>query len=221
MGATARREAKRKQVLAAARQLFLERGFDGASTDAIAARARVSKETLYRYHRSKEALLVAVMREMAVEGFPAPLTVALPPAATRRDLEAALLRIAEQALDRLLDPAYLTLVRLALAESGRRPQLGELFRTQVPDAGSQALRTFLEDARRRGLLRPDLDPRLAARVLIGPVLTWGLLDGLLRASLSRPSRETLEQQVRLFLDGAAAPPGAGGAPEAPPLPSPG
>jgi AcrR family transcriptional regulator len=219
MGVTARREAKRKQVLAAARELFLERGFEGATTDAIAARAGVSKETLYRYHRSKEALLVAVMREMVVEGFLAPATVALPPAATRRDLEGALLRIVEQALDRLLDPAYQTLVRLALAESGRRPHLGELFRARVPEAGSEALRAFLEDARRRGLLRADLDPRLAARVLIGPVLTWGLLDGLLRASLRRPPRETLEELVRLFLDGATATPGAGGAPAASPPPS--
>jgi AcrR family transcriptional regulator len=201
----ARGETKRKQVLGAARQLFLERGFDGASTDAIASLAGVSKETLYRYHRSKEALLVAVMREMAVEGFLAPETTALPPAATRRDLEVALLRIVEQALDRLTDPAYLTLVRLALAESGRRPQLGELFRTQVPEAGSEALRAFLVDARQRGLLRADLDPGLAARVLIGSVLAWGVLDGLLRDTLRRPPRETVEALVRLFLDGAATP----------------
>jgi AcrR family transcriptional regulator len=205
MTAATRQETKRRQVLEAARQLFLERGFDGASTDAIANRAQVSKETLYRYHRSKEALLVAVMREMTVERFVAPVTAALPAHATRTDLEGALLRIIEDALDRLMDPRYLALVRLAFSESGRRPQLGELFRQQVPEAGSEALRAFLEDARRRELLRADLDLHVAVRFLVGPLLTWGLMDGLMRDAIRRPPRETLQRLVRLFLDGAAAP----------------
>jgi AcrR family transcriptional regulator len=208
MSVTVRPEGKRRQVLEAARQLFLERGFEGASTDAIANRAQVSKETLYRYHRSKEALLVAVMREMTVERFLAPVTAALPVAATRRDLEAALLRIVEDAVDRVTDPLYLALVRLAFSESGRRPQLAELFRKQVPEAGSEALRAFLEDARRRGLLQADLDLRLAARFLIGPVLTWGVMDGLMRGTPQRPPGETLQRLVRLFLDGAATRPEA-------------
>jgi AcrR family transcriptional regulator len=203
---TAGTGAKQRQILEAARQLFLERGFDGASTDAITERARVSKETLYRYYRSKEELLVAVMREMTVEQIVPPITSTPLPVLTAHDLEAALVRIVEVVLDRLMDPAYLALCRLTFGEGARHPELVELFRRSVPEAGSQALRAFLEDARQRGLLRADLDVAVATRLLVSPVLSWGLLDGLMAGAQPhrRPPPEVLRQLVRLFLEGTAA-----------------
>jgi AcrR family transcriptional regulator len=206
---TAARDAKRKQILAAARQLFTESGFDGTSTDAISDRAHVSKETLYRYYRSKEELLVAVMREMTVERV-LPPTMALPTARTHEDVEATVTRVLDAALDQFSDPVYVALCRLAFGESGRRPQLIELFRETVPRAGSQALQAFLEDARQHDLLRADLDVGVAARLLVSPVLAWGLLDGMMAGPkpAPRPSREVLERTVRLLLEGMAPRPAA-------------
>ena len=202
---SAGRSAKQAQILEAARQLFLECGFDGASTDAITQRAHVSKETLYRYYRSKEELLVAVMRDMTVERVLPPAMAALPPVPTRCDLEAALKTWMKAAMDRFMDPVYLALCRLTFGESARRPQLVELFRRGVPEAGGQALATLLEDARRRGLLREDMDAGIAARLLIGPLLSWGLMDGLMAGGRppQRPSQESLDEVVRLFLEGTA------------------
>jgi len=204
--ATGRTEEKRRQVLNAARELFLEHGFDGTSTDAITSRARVSKETLYRYYRSKEELLVAVMQEMTVERFLLPATSLLLEHAGPADLEAALRRVLADALDRIMDPAYLALCRLAFGESGRRPKLVTLFRQGVPEAGGRALRGFLADGKRRGLLRADLDLGVAARVLVGPLLTWALMDGLMagEARPRRPPVTALHEVVRIFLEGAAA-----------------
>lgn len=188
-----------------ARRLFLERGFDGTTTDAITGQAGVSKETLYRWYRGKEELLVAVMREMTFEQVLAPDSFPLPQVRTREDLEASLVRLAGAALERLMEPDYLALCRLAFAESGRRPQLVELFRRSVPEAGARVLTGFLADARERGLLRRDLDVTVAARLLVGPLLTWALTDGLMAAEApARPPREALAEVVRLFLDGTAA-----------------
>src|SRR5262245_8068142 len=64
---TPRARAKREQILQAARTLFLERGFSGTSTDALAAMAGVSKETLYIYFPSKEALLAAVLEHLIAD----------------------------------------------------------------------------------------------------------------------------------------------------------
>jgi TetR/AcrR family transcriptional regulator, mexJK operon transcriptional repressor len=199
-----RAETKRRQILDAARQLFLERGVDGASTDGIAGAAGVSKETLYRYYPSKEELLVAVMRGMTVDRLFAPSASTLPTAATRADLEASLTSVVRDALDRLMDPAYLALCRVAFGESGRRPHLLEMFRAAVPEAGRGVLVAFLEDARSQGLLRSDLDVDVAARLLIGPLLTWALMDGLMagREAPRPPPKEALEQLVRVFLEGA-------------------
>lgn len=193
-------EAKRRQVLQGAREVFLERGYDGASTDAIAGRAQVSKETVYRYYRSKQELLIAVMREMTVEQL-VPAQAALPAPETPEELRSALVRLLERAQAVVGDPTYLALCRLVFGEGGRHPELGEMFRTAVPEAGGTALLRFLDDARSRGLLRADLDVAVAARMLIGPVLIWGLLGGLLGGD--EPPPGALEEVVKTFMEGAA------------------
>jgi TetR/AcrR family transcriptional repressor of mexJK operon len=49
---TPRARAKRDQIREGAQRVFLERGFAGTSTDAIASEAGVSKQTLYAYYAS-------------------------------------------------------------------------------------------------------------------------------------------------------------------------
>ena len=52
---------KRAAILTAARELFLSDGFDRTSVDAVAARAGVSKRTVYDYFGDKQTLLQAVV----------------------------------------------------------------------------------------------------------------------------------------------------------------
>lgn len=52
---------KRAAILSAARELFLSDGFDRTSVDAVAARAKVSKRTVYDYFGDKRTLLQAVV----------------------------------------------------------------------------------------------------------------------------------------------------------------
>jgi AcrR family transcriptional regulator len=58
-----RKEARPQELLAAALELFIERGFSATRSEDVAARAGVSKGTLYLYYPSKEELLKAVVRE--------------------------------------------------------------------------------------------------------------------------------------------------------------
>jgi AcrR family transcriptional regulator len=58
-----RKEARPQELLAAALDLFVERGFAATRSEDVAARAGVSKGTLYLYYPSKEELLKAVVRE--------------------------------------------------------------------------------------------------------------------------------------------------------------
>src|SRR5688500_19640533 len=53
---------KRAAILEAAKQMFTQGGFDGASMDQIAAAAGVSKLTVYSHYGDKEALFVAVVK---------------------------------------------------------------------------------------------------------------------------------------------------------------
>jgi TetR/AcrR family transcriptional regulator len=58
-----RKEARPLELLDAALDVFAEKGFAAARADDVAARAGVSKGTLYLYYPSKEALLIAVIRQ--------------------------------------------------------------------------------------------------------------------------------------------------------------
>lgn len=57
-------EARRRDIVAAARHEFANRGYDGARVDAIVARANVSKNLAYHYFSSKEGLFIAVMEDV-------------------------------------------------------------------------------------------------------------------------------------------------------------
>src|SRR5688572_21608958 len=56
---------KHEQILAAATEAFLQRGFDGTSMDLVARRAKVSKVTVYTHFHSKEALFGAIIDGLA------------------------------------------------------------------------------------------------------------------------------------------------------------
>lgn len=60
---TRRKDARPAELLAAALDLFVERGYAGTRLDDVASRAGVSKGTLYLYFSSKEELFKAVIRE--------------------------------------------------------------------------------------------------------------------------------------------------------------
>jgi AcrR family transcriptional regulator len=61
-----RKEARPQELLAAARDLFVERGYAATRLDDVAARAEVSKGTLYLYFTNKEELFKAVVHENVV-----------------------------------------------------------------------------------------------------------------------------------------------------------
>lgn len=62
-----RSEKSRVAIVAATRELLLERGFDGLSIEAVAARAGVGKQTIYRWWPSRPALVADVLLEDAHE----------------------------------------------------------------------------------------------------------------------------------------------------------
>ncbi|MBK5106226.1 MAG: TetR/AcrR family transcriptional regulator, partial [Burkholderiales bacterium] len=59
---TRRKDARPEEIIAAALDLFVERGFAATRLDDVAARAGVSKGTLYLYFENKEDLFKAVVR---------------------------------------------------------------------------------------------------------------------------------------------------------------
>jgi TetR/AcrR family transcriptional regulator, mexJK operon transcriptional repressor len=197
-----RATAKRDQILAGARRVFLRDGFAAASTDAIAAEARVSKRTLYVYYPSKEELFADVMRELTIEN---PQTRALESMeemapSSEEDLRRDLLELAKKIVATMMQPDYLALLRTTIADTHRFPQLGGLFRATVPERAMRSFAVFIERSRECGVVGPGVDGETAARMYVGPLLTYAVLDGLLAEGSPRPpAQEKIEDIVDLYM----------------------
>jgi TetR/AcrR family transcriptional regulator, mexJK operon transcriptional repressor len=78
--------------------------------------------------------------------------------------------------------------------------LGGLFRATVPERAMRSFGVFIERSRDRGVVGPDVDGGTAARMFIGPLLTYAVLDGLLAEGPPRPpAQEKIEQIVDLYM----------------------
>jgi AcrR family transcriptional regulator len=107
-------------ILSAAGKLFLERGFDATSMDAIAAQARISKRTLYSRYEDKSALFNAVIYDLCSR--------ILVQIETVRDsggeLEPVLLTLGRDLVVNALEPELLAVYRVITFEAQRRPEFG-------------------------------------------------------------------------------------------------
>ncbi len=197
-----RAAAKRDQILSGARRVFLRDGFAAASTDAIAAEARVSKRTLYVYYSSKEELFADVMRKLTIENpqIRALETIEEMSPGSEDELRRDLLGLARKIVAAMMQPDYLALLRTTIADTHRFPQLGGIYRATVPERGMRSIAFLIEKSRERGVVGPEVDGDTAARMFVGPLLTYAVLDGLLTEGPPRPpAREKIEEIVDLYM----------------------
>ena len=109
----------RQRILEVATELFLAEGYGSTTIEAVAARAGISKRTLYHRFDDKSALFAAVVHDI-IEQIRPPPGVPLIEGATLHDV---LRRLAAMILRAALAPTALALHRLVMAESARFPEL--------------------------------------------------------------------------------------------------
>jgi TetR/AcrR family transcriptional repressor of mexJK operon len=150
---------KRAAILDAARELFMTDGFDRTSVDAIAARAAVSKRTVYDYFGDKRALLLAVVSESSAS-LMASIRAALDETLTGEvELEASLIDFSLRVMSSTLGTAdYAAIVRLVSTEAAHLPP-DEMSR--LDNAPEDVVAARFAELGRRGLLDVP-DPRTAA-----------------------------------------------------------
>ena len=137
--AVTRFDVKRASIVGGAKDVFLRHGFEGASMDGIAAAAGVSKMTVYRYFRSKEALFAGVIRDLCERIINEDLERML-----ERRPEEALRGFARKMVTILFARDTVELHRIVIAESRRFPALGRLFYKSGPEACIAMLAAYLE-----------------------------------------------------------------------------
>ncbi|MCI4678582.1 TetR/AcrR family transcriptional regulator [Rhodoblastus acidophilus] len=108
-----------ERILGAAHKVFLERGFDGASIDLIAETARSGKPTIYSRFPNKEALFEAAVARSIRERYARMRSHKL----TGANIEERLVDIGVTVLNETLTEDYIGIVRVALGEARRIPDL--------------------------------------------------------------------------------------------------
>ncbi|MQA87629.1 MAG: TetR family transcriptional regulator [Streptosporangiales bacterium] len=186
MGRREQAEWRRERLLDAALDVFVEKGVDGATVKDIARAAGVTPGLLYHYFESKDALVVALMRE---RGFLAEL---------RRLLAAAADRPAETVL-----PELVRNYRRVLAENAGLVSL--FFSASSTNRHVRtAMQRFVAEGQR--LLTDYLEARVAAgelRVHNTRLFAQTLLVAVAASQLMGSDTDP-DQLVHLFLNGAAA-----------------
>lgn len=192
---------KRTTILDAATTLFLRNGYLGTSMDEIAARARVSKQTVYKHFADKESLFAAIVAA-AVDAAGNPVLEEMDALAESDDLAADLTAFARGQLGRVMQPRLMQLRRLVIGEANRFPELGRGFYERGAGRSIAGLAVAFERLTERGQLHAD-DPELAAAHFNWLVMAAPVNRAMLLGDEAIPSEDELDRYaeggVRAFL----------------------
>ena len=189
-------DRKHSAILEAAVAEFRASGYDATSMDRIAARAGVSKRTVYNHFPSKGQLFIRILEEMFDRG------IGGPDLAYRADkpLRPQLLELVRQKLKLLHDPHFVDLARVAIAAGIQRPDLARDMLARLGDR-EEGLTTWVRAATADRRLKTD-DPAFAALQLQGLIKSLAFWPQL---SMGQPplsaakQKHVAESSVDLFL----------------------
>lgn len=190
-------ERKRLSVLAGAKQVFVQEGFVHASMDRVAAAAGVSKRTVYKHFRSKQALFVTIVDAIWERITVWSIEWMNPHGDPREELRA----FAHEMVEQLLDPEVLPVLRMAAAEFMQKPDLGRAFYERTGSFGLEDLSVYLAQAHEGGQLSIDDAPLAASQfhALIKDPLIWPQMMGFQTRPTPHEAEEIIERAVTLFL----------------------
>ena len=168
---TRRKHARPEEINAAALELFVERGYAGTRLEDVAARAGISKGTLYLYFANKEELFKAVVREGLVS-----------PIAEMRGVieqyEGSTMELVRMMLfgwwERIGASRIGGIPKLVISEAGNFPELARFYLAEVVEPAQAATIAIVKRGIARGEFRAvnaDVVARLMAAPMLG-LLMW-------------------------------------------------
>ena len=176
-------DRKRVAIVAAAIEEFLAAGYDATSMDRIAARANVSKRTVYNHFPSKEALFAAILHQLwdATQDGDTPSYRADTP------LRAQLLDLLERKLRLLHEESFLSLARVAIAAGIHSPERARDIVARMGER-EEDLTAWVRAAAADGRIKTD-DPVFAALQLQGLVKAFAFWPQVAMGQVPLDARE--------------------------------
>ena len=186
--------SNRERLLLAARELFLEQGYD-ASVDAIIGRAEVARQTFYNHFKNKESLFAEAIRGCFLE-------IIAPLNERPDDLRASLKNFAQIYRQKALSPEGIASYRTLSGQAQRFPELVREVYALGAGQMIERLADFLRKAMEQGDIR-HADPVFAAELLMGMLVGQErsqLLFGVQRQPEDEASKvaEVVDGFLRMF-----------------------
>jgi AcrR family transcriptional regulator len=161
-----RKEARPAEIVAAALDVFVERGFAATKLEEVARRAGVTKGTVYLYFDSKDALFKAVVRETIVPIFARGEQMVAEHHGTAAELFGQLVR---KWWELIGETSLSGIPKLMMAEAGNFPVLARFYYDEVISRGHRLMASVLERGIKNGDFR-RLDVNLAVKLAMAPLL---------------------------------------------------
>lgn len=185
---------KRDQIVKAATRVFLKHGYDGTSVALVAEKAGVIKATIYSHFADKRALFKAIMEDLTVEKGVFELESAARSVTPREFFH----MIAAKMSERSNDPQFKSLIRVVIGESGRFPELSQLFYETLSCRANRLVASYIAN-------HPEFhipDPEAAAQVITGSFVYWTLSQEIMGGKFVAPMEQTriVAALESLFLD---------------------
>lgn len=177
-----RRQQTRDHLLAAAAEVFAERGFDGASIDDVAAVAGFTKGAVYSNFKNKEDLVLALIETQFEEHMERLVATVQAQGDPPEDHLSDFVGLVRSEFDEPLSGLYQQFCVYAMRNPAARAKLAELER-----ANAEAVAKVIEAERQRRGLRPAVPAPHAARIV------QALIRGLFTAKLIDP--EAVDEAV--------------------------
>jgi TetR/AcrR family transcriptional regulator len=196
-----RKDARPGELLAAALDLFVEKGFAATRAEEVAQRAGVSKGTLFLYFASKEELFKAVVRENISSHYPDWHDKVQAHSGSTADM---LHKVAQGWWDNIGCTTASGISKLMMSEGNKFPDLSRFYQEEVIEPGNQMILRILQRGVERGEFR-NLDVKYVLHCFIAPMLylvVWKhSLGADLLPSLQLDPKVFLATQIDVLLNG--------------------
>jgi len=194
-----KRTDKRGEILDIAADYFLAHGYEGTSINEMARESGISKESIYRYFRSKDRLFGAVI-ESELEDYHTRLRAVSN--ARTGSLRKQLLGIAETLLAVVTTDRTLGLRRLIFQQASHHPVVGRHYFQRGPKQAYSHLKSlFSTHANRSGFSSEELSQHFLALVLHFPLLQreCAIRPSLKAAQIREIAGRAVDAFMRAFL----------------------
>jgi len=161
----------RERLLTSGAAVFAEKGYEGGSTREICARASTGTNMVHHYFGNKAGLLDAIIERFGARVLALPIKLLAAPAQSRDDFVSRIEMLFEATMDACLE--HRDLLKVVVREDASPAVLGNYADTFV---------AFLDEGKRRGLVREGLDTSMVSGVILDRVINQVLYTPGIKAA---------------------------------------